>query len=182
MKRLTLIATQNADGTISIETNVDGFDGNEIVGILETKKYDIIDQMCGKTKFTRVRTYPDGSVVTTTTNQMCKYHNPKMDELLSYYKRLYKLPGCGAGGCLHILLDDDNYDDDSLKFCRDYCAEHAEGEERELANKILDMYEAMSLTERTVFDWYLNGNDLKCPDPTKCETCDLCEIPDYMEE
>ena len=112
----------------------------------------------------------------------CKYFKPQMDELLSYCKRLYKLPGCGAGGCLHILLDDDNYSDSDLKWCMKYCEENAEGEERELAMKILNMYSAMNLTERTVFDWYLNGNNLECSDHTKCETCDLCEIPWYMEE
>lgn len=112
----------------------------------------------------------------------CKYHDPKMDELLSYCKRLYQLPGCGAGGCLHILLDDNNYRDSDLEFCRKYCEENAEGEERELAMKILDMYFAMSLQERTLFDWYWNGNNLECLDRTGCAICRLIEIPDWMEE
>lgn len=102
----------------------------------------------------------------------CKYHDPKMDVLLS----------CGAGGCLHILLDDNNYRDSDLKFCRQYCEENAKGEERELAMKILDMYSAMSLQERTLFDWYWNGNMLECLDRTGCATCELIEIPDWMEE
>lgn len=112
----------------------------------------------------------------------CKYFKPQMDELLSCCKRLYQLPGCGAGGCLHILLDDNNYRDSDLEFCRQYCSEHAEGEERELAMKILDMYSAMSLQERTLFDWYWNGRFPECLDRTGCEMCDLIEIPDYMEE
>lgn len=112
----------------------------------------------------------------------CKHYDPKMDELLSYCKRLYQLPGCGAGGCLHILLDDSNYRDSDLEFCRQYCEKHAEGEERELAMKILDIYSEMTLQERTLFDWYWNGRSLECLDRTGCETCDLIEMPDYMEE
>lgn len=112
----------------------------------------------------------------------CKYHEPRMDLLLSYCKRLYKLPECGAGGCLHILLDDNNYDDDSLKFCRRYCKEHAEGEERILAMKILDIYSTLSLEERALFDNYWNGRNIECSDPHECGTCDLIEIPWWIED
>ena len=110
----------------------------------------------------------------------CKHYDPKMDELLSYCKRLYQLHGCGAGGCLHIPLDDNNYRDSDLEFCRQYCEKHAEGEERELAMKILDIYSEMTLQERTLFDWYWNGRSLKCLDRTRCTTCELIEIPDWM--
>jgi hypothetical protein len=105
-----------------------------------------------------------------------------MDVLLQYCKRLYQLPGCGAGGCLHILLDDNNYRDSDLEFCRKYCEENAEGEERELAIKILKIYSALSLEERTLFDNYWNGRIIECSDPAKCETCDLIEIPWWIKE
>ena len=52
---------------------------------------------------------------------ICKYYKPYMDtlkELIEYY---YTLEGCGAGGPLHILLDDDNYDIGSIRWCIKYC-------------------------------------------------------------
>ena len=108
----------------------------------------------------------------------CKYYKPQMNRLLSYCKRLYKLPGCAAGGCLHILLDDNNYDDESLAFCRRYCEENAAGEERKLAIKILDMYSAMSLKERTLFDNMWNGQNIECSNQTNCEFCYRLKTPE----
>ena len=51
----------------------------------------------------------------------CKYYTDHMDTLLEYYKCLYKIKDCGAGGILHILLDDDNYDDESIMYCLKEC-------------------------------------------------------------
>lgn len=80
------------------------------------------------------------------------------------------------------MLDDNNYDDHSLTFCREYCKENATGKEYELAMKILDMYSEMNIIERTVFDWIWNGRSPLCETPGKCDTCDMIEIPWYIEE
>lgn len=113
---------------------------------------------------------------------LCKHWTPRMTLLLEYCRCLYKLPECGAGGCLHILLDDNNYDDESLLFCVKYVRDHPECIEHDLAVLILAEYANMSMQERTLFDNAWNGRILECSDPTKCETCDLIEIPDWMEE
>ena len=38
----------------------------------------------------------------------CRYYKPEMDVLKDLCKDLYKLPNRGAGGMLHIMLDDNN--------------------------------------------------------------------------
>lgn len=112
----------------------------------------------------------------------CKYCRPEMAVLGKYCEELYGLPNCGAGGCLHILLDDNNYADEDLEWCREYCEKNATGKEYEIAMKILDIYSEMNIVERTVFDWIWNGRSPLCETPGKCETCDLIEIPWYIEE
>lgn len=42
---------------------------------------------------------------------------PVMVECAELVHRLYQLPGCGVGGPLHIVTDDENIDDDHLAFC-----------------------------------------------------------------
>ena len=51
----------------------------------------------------------------------CKYFKPHMETLREICRALYKKPGWEAGGHLHILLDDDNYDDESVMFCLNEC-------------------------------------------------------------
>lgn len=112
----------------------------------------------------------------------CKYYNPKMHALKEYCKCLYKLPNCGAGGMLHILLDDNNYSDSDLAWLRGYCEEHKDSIEYEIAIVILDMYSKMSLKERAFFDSMWCGQDVSCKDSRLCETCDLIEVPWFIEE
>lgn len=112
----------------------------------------------------------------------CKYYKPEMAILGKLCQELYSLPNCGAGGPLHILLDDNNYDDHSLEFCRKYCKEHSTGKEYEVAMKILDIYSGMNVIERTLFDNLWCGRPNICEDNTKCGVCELIEIPWYIEE
>ena len=112
----------------------------------------------------------------------CKYYKPEMSTLLLLCKQLYSLPGCGAGGCLHILLDDNNYDDHSLAFCREYCEKNAEGKERITAMRILDIYSSLSIKERVLFDNLWNGYVIECHNPVNCDKCELIEIPWWIEE
>lgn len=42
---------------------------------------------------------------------------PTFPEVKPLVQAFYKLPNNGAGGRLHIVLDDNNVDDDSVDFC-----------------------------------------------------------------
>lgn len=53
----------------------------------------------------------------------CKLYDPAMSMLSGLICLLYDLPGCGCGGKCHIVLDDNNLDDESLRFVINYCDE-----------------------------------------------------------
>ena len=48
-------------------------------------------------------------------------YNPKMEVIVDLIHILYKLPGCSAGGCCHIVTDDDNIEDKDLLWIMNYC-------------------------------------------------------------
>lgn len=55
-KKFELILTQNEDGTINVGGNNNGFNALELVGFLEMKKQDILDQINRPEKFKHKRT------------------------------------------------------------------------------------------------------------------------------
>ena len=38
----------------------------------------------------------------------------------------YRLPGNGSGGSLHVVLDDTNLEDHSVRFCADWASAHGD--------------------------------------------------------
>ena len=110
----------------------------------------------------------------------CKYYKPRMATLLEYCKCLYKLEGCVCGGSLHILLDDDNYDDDDILFCLNECIQHPDREESELGILICKEYLKLSKEERIVFDNIWNGwESVDCLGFENCEGCPFIAEPEY---
>lgn len=123
----------------------------------------------------------------------CKHFKPYMNTLKLLCKRFYELEGCGAGGPLHILLDDDNYDIRSVQFCIDYCFKDLKKENPDnpahvnlLGIMIANEYAKMSLEERAIFDAYLIGYEI---DKYECRgICDSCSyigldnLYHYMKE
>lgn len=51
----------------------------------------------------------------------------------------YAKPGNEAGGYLHVVLDDGNLGDDSIRFCRGECAKAGDAAGVRLANVLLEM-------------------------------------------
>lgn len=102
----------------------------------------------------------------------CEYFKPYMHTLRKLIGNFYQLEGCSAGGPLHILLDDDNYDIGSIMFCMNHCFEglinfdkepqHYSKEVYLLGIMICNEYAKMSLEERATFDSYLCGQTLEC--------------------
>ena len=59
MKEFVLRCVQKVDDNIELSMRNDGFNGMEIVAILETKKADLIEQVTHPEKFTYRREYKD---------------------------------------------------------------------------------------------------------------------------
>lgn len=112
--------------------------------------------------------------------KMCRYFKSSMIELLEYCRKLYELDGCAAGGPLHILLDDDNYEDADIMFCLRECLAHPEHPGSRIGFNICQEYLKMSMEERSLFDWMWNGFSGECS-YTEPDDCDYCEYIFYEE-
>ena len=119
----------------------------------------------------------------------CGYYKPYFDTLRKMIGEYYQLEGCASGGPLHVLLDDDNYDINSVQLCLKRCYEDLVAGDNTysktvyiLGIMICNEYARMTLEERAAFDSYLNGNELECPG--NCSTCSiLCnECHEYMKD
>ena len=44
---------------------------------------------------------------------------PAADRVRLLVREMYELKGHGAGGCMHIVTDDENLERDSIEFCLD---------------------------------------------------------------
>jgi hypothetical protein len=71
-----------------------------------------------------------------------------MTELAALIWDWYQMPGNGAGGPLHIIVDDNNIHDNHLESCRLALTES--GVHIEQGNTILDQFAALTLAERAV--------------------------------
>lgn len=123
----------------------------------------------------------------------CKYFKPYMKTLKKIVEGFYEMDGCGAGGPLHILLDDDNYDIDSINWSIKYCfdvmndnLDYPVGYSDTvcaLGIMICNEYAKMSLEERATFDAYLHDESVECTIPEACDGCHIREyLYDFMKE
>ena len=108
-------------------------------------------------------------------NPYCIYYKPHFETILRYCECLYKISGCGAGGLLHILLDDDNIDDDSIIYCLKECMIHPEKEESKIGILICEEYLKLSIEERYLLNNLWTGRKPECINPNRC-TCKHCEM------
>ena len=77
----------------------------------------------------------------------CKYCNEEVKLVSAYVDCLYELEECSCGGSLHIVVDDDNVDDDSLEFCSKYIDEEG-GIDSEICKLILSHMKQMTIVQR----------------------------------
>lgn len=104
----------------------------------------------------------------------CLYFKPEWVALKTLCETLYKIDGCGAGGLLHIVLDDNNIENRHIHYCLDQCAKNYYKPEANLGMLICYELLKMPMNERKVFDWYRCGSTLDC-----CGNCKECE---YLED
>lgn len=102
-------------------------------------------------------------------NIKCIYWIPEIEELSQLISKLYEADG--AGGALHIVVDDGNLDDYFIKYCIDYCNSEEEKNDpnRELCLEIA--HKMLKLTyEQRVLLYYL-GDVSPCSKTTCSEEC-----------
>lgn len=80
--------------------------------------------------------------------QRCKHYTPHLQTIKEYISCLYAIDGCCTGGMLHILLDDDNIDDDSILFCLRECIQHPEREDSGIGKLICEEYLKLTIPQR----------------------------------
>ena len=64
---------------------------------------------------------------------------PVIPDVIPLVKDYYALPNNGAGGSLHIVLDDGNVQDSSIIFCLDICKKNNDEKGIKLCNLLLRM-------------------------------------------
>lgn len=109
----------------------------------------------------------------------CKYFDKHLETVREYIGCLYNLDGCCTGGLLHILTDDDNYDDDSIIFCLRECLLHPEKEESTIGRIICEEYLKLPIQQRRLLRSEYIGNWI-CSNNGNCEKC-MIEIGDEFE-
>lgn len=109
----------------------------------------------------------------------CKYYSKHFQTIKQYIGCLYDIEGCSSGGLLHILLDDDNFDDDSILFCLRECLLHPEREESKIGKIICEEYLQLSMPERRLLTQpYISSFQCLCHDGN----CDTCYVQNGIEE
>lgn len=110
----------------------------------------------------------------------CKYYDKHLDTIREYIGCLYNLEGCCTGGLLHILLDDDNYDDDDITFCLKECLQHPDREESMIGRLICEEYLKLPIQKRRLLCSSYIGNWI-CDKNQRCKQC-FIEIGDDIDE
>lgn len=64
---------------------------------------------------------------------------PTVPEVLPLVRAYYAKGGCGAGGNLHVVLDDGNVEDCFVESCLDRCRESRDADGEQLASLLLKM-------------------------------------------
>lgn len=94
-----------------------------------------------------------------------KYH-PKMYIIIELIHCLYDQKDCGCGGLCHIVTDDGNIDDESLKFVIEYCKEPKNSEyiDKELSSLICELMLQLSIEQRAVLFKMMDDDWTTCGD------------------
>ena len=108
-------------------------------------------------------------------NRMCKYYTKHLDTIHTLIGALYSLEECSCGGLLHILLDDDNIEDNHIAYCLSQCIKQQDREECGLGKLICEEYLRISMPERRLLA--IGRGDFRCVycnlgEPKCCE-CDV---------
>ena len=108
---------------------------------------------------------------------------PTVPEVLPIVEAFYRLPGNGVGGVLHVVLDDCNTEDSSVRFCRDSAATdnppYFPGVDRP-GLFLSDVLLAMSRTQRRKLA--MSNHEIRMNDLTESEFWDIAalHLPEWV--
>jgi hypothetical protein len=71
--------------------------------------------------------------------EMGKLGRPTVPEVIGIVRDYYAKPGNSMGGSLHLVLEDGNIDDDSVRFCLQWAIEKGDQDGIGLAGMLLTM-------------------------------------------
>ena len=85
-------------------------------------------------------------------NEDCIHYNPHLYTIMQLISCLYTLDGCCTGGLPHIVVDDNNIDDGSIKWVLEECdkEENKDRTERGLVKLICEELLNLSMQERVL--------------------------------
>lgn len=114
----------------------------------------------------------------------CKYYTPHFKTIRELISCLYSLEGCCCGGLLHILVDDNNYEDHHITFCMQECLNHPEREESKLGLLICEEILKLSMNERHIlfYSMDLGLDEITCHDSHDCNVCEYIKYMMWTEE
>lgn len=85
-------------------------------------------------------------------NDLCKYYKKRLNTIRELISCLYELDGCVSGGIGHVVIDEDNIDNDTIesviKLCQD--EEYKDREEAGLVDLICKELLKLNIQERTL--------------------------------
>ena len=100
----------------------------------------------------------------------CTYFTNRLITIAKLIECLYELEGCICGGLAHVVLDDDNFDDNSINFVLELCnqEENKDEEEAGLAKLICEELKKLSIQQRALlfssyYSYKCDGNCKDCP-------------------
>jgi hypothetical protein len=107
----------------------------------------------------------------------CKYWTKEVGEICKLVKTLYEDMQEGAGGMLHIVLDDCNIEDDDIQWCIEYCnrEENADRHDKEICLEIAQRMLGLNMEQRKLV--YYQWDTIFCS-----ENCGCCVITSDDDE
>ena len=104
-------------------------------------KGDEADILHGLTEWAPVNAIlgEDGKIDLLITDVNTRVKSKLFEQMKDECRGFYRKDGNGAGGSLHLVLDDGNVSDDNVKFCIDYAEKKGDTEGAALGRKLLEL-------------------------------------------
>jgi hypothetical protein len=112
--------------------------------------------------------------------EACKYFTPHLNTVKTLISTIYDIDGCSCGGMAHTLVDDNNFDDNTINRVLELCdeEEYQYREEKELVRLVCNELLKLTMQQRAlIFKSYYH----MIPCFNNCDKCsvehgEMCKI------